>query len=278
MSVEKITEASLIVKEKKEEESTFIKDDTHRTVQEESEFSKKLDDDDDDKSNNKSSDNNSNKSSDNTSTDSENCCWICFGTKDLTRSEVCHCKGNDAYVHDKCLLRWIHSSGKTKCCKCNYEYNIRKEYSYKWLAYVSPFLTLVFVSMVLIGLLHYFLCSFTNIHILSVFSFRFLLYEIDALALLMITVAFSYVYYYDEYQHDLSTGDGETSLLELLSKMFQENFNLTGLEIMLLYNIESSFSFISIRLLLILYETVGNYIDSIIQKKFTQSTILPRST
>lgn len=207
---------------------------------------------------------------------SENCCWICFGTKDLVASEVCYCKGNDSYVHTDCLLKWIHTSGKTKCCKCNYEYAIRKEYSYKFLAYFSPFVSLVFVSLVIIGLFHYFLCSLTDIQILSVISFRFLLYEIDILALLMITVAFSYVYFntLDDQQHDVTNG----SLLDLLSKMFSEDFHLTGLEIMLLYNVESSFSFISIRLLLILYETVGKYIDSFIQNKFTQSMILPRST
>ena len=172
---------------------------------------------------------------------SENCCWICFGTKDLVATEVCYCKGNDSYVHIDCLMKWIQTSGKTKCCKCNYEYDIKKEYSYKFLAYFSPFVSLVLVSLTIIGLFHYVLCSLTDIQILSVSSFRFLFYEIDILAMLLIAIAFSYVNLYtlDDQQHSVTNG----SLLDLLSKMFSEDFHLTGLEIMLLYNVENNLPF-----------------------------------
>ena len=211
------------------------------------------------------------------------CCWICFGTENLSSVEVCYCKGNDSYVHNDCLLKWICSSGKTKCCKCNCEYNIIKDYSYNLLAYFSPFLTLALVSLSLVVLFHYTLCVYTSIPVLSVYSLRIIMFEIDTLAFFMITVAFIFVYYHtNDIDHVISSEDeysttDNTSLLQLLSKMFSDNFHLTGLEVMLLYNIESSFSFISIRLLLILYETIGKYVDNIVQNKFTKSTILPRN-
>jgi E3 ubiquitin-protein ligase DOA10 len=223
-----------------------------------------------------SSNENNNVFSDNT----ENCCWICFGTKDLLPTEVCFCKGRDSYVHTECLLKWISTSGKTKCCKCNYEYNIAKEYCHSTLAYINPFVTLVLSTLVLLFLLHYMVCSNTSIPVLSVNSLRIFFLEIDIYAIMLITIAFFYVYFQsqdDDDDHDLANEDGNTSLLQHLSKMFHENFHLTGLEMMFLYNIESSFSFISIRLLLILYETIGNYLENIIHLKFTKSTILPRS-
>lgn len=47
-------------------------------------------------------------------------CRICLEEDDLITP--CKCSGTTAYVHERCLLRWLSTSGRTNCEICQYEY------------------------------------------------------------------------------------------------------------------------------------------------------------
>ena len=54
-------------------------------------------------------------------------CYICFQKKG-NYIHPCKCKGTLRYVHEKCLTKWIATSGKTKCTQCHYEYQYSEEF------------------------------------------------------------------------------------------------------------------------------------------------------
>ena len=48
-------------------------------------------------------------------------CRICLEDGDLI--QPCDCKGTSAYVHEKCLLKWLNVSDRTDCEICKFEYD-----------------------------------------------------------------------------------------------------------------------------------------------------------
>ena len=47
-------------------------------------------------------------------------CRICLEEGDLI--QPCNCTGTAAYVHEKCLMKWLNTSNRSDCEICKYEY------------------------------------------------------------------------------------------------------------------------------------------------------------
>lgn len=47
-------------------------------------------------------------------------CRICLEEGDLI--QPCYCSGTTAYVHEKCLMKWLSTSNRSDCEICKYEY------------------------------------------------------------------------------------------------------------------------------------------------------------
>lgn len=59
-------------------------------------------------------------------------CRICYDQEPMDNLITpCHCKGSIAYVHRKCLERWINQEGMTQCdlCNCKFETICTRRYT-----------------------------------------------------------------------------------------------------------------------------------------------------
>ena len=57
-------------------------------------------------------------------------CRICYDCNDSNHNKLifpCKCKGTIKWVHEKCLIKWIHISNQNNCPQCKYKYNIYKK-------------------------------------------------------------------------------------------------------------------------------------------------------
>ena len=75
-------------------------------------------------------------------------CRICYDEI----SEVkyfCKCKNENAYIHKKCLIKWLQISGNTKCEICNFPYIIK--YSNKKRNILLSFMFFCISIIILIG-------------------------------------------------------------------------------------------------------------------------------
>jgi hypothetical protein len=70
--------------------------------------------------------------------DPEAQCWICYneGCEDEV-IRCCKCKGSIEFVHSACLLKWIDTSGKNKCGRCEEEYIVAQLYRKPWHRHLS---------------------------------------------------------------------------------------------------------------------------------------------
>lgn len=55
----------------------------------------------------------------------ESTCRICYEPGGV--ENLCNCTGSMAYVHEKCLQRWIHVSGRTSCELCHDKFNTEQK-------------------------------------------------------------------------------------------------------------------------------------------------------
>jgi hypothetical protein len=200
-------------------------------------------------------------------------CWICFGTENLFKKDVCYCKGDDSFVHIECLLKWINTSGKKNCCKCNYQYELASEYTLKILEYFHPFFFIVLIFLCLLVFVHMIVIYSLQVEVVSMQSFRLFIIELDLLAMAFLSIAFSYVYLKSE-EEDIEND----KLFEILSTMFEQNLHFSGMEMFMLYGMEGSICFVSLRILYLLCDAFALYIENVININFKKNTILSRTT
>lgn len=91
-------------------------------------------------------------------------CRICLEEGELI--QPCNCTGTTAHVHEKCLLKWLHTSSRTDCeiCKYNYEFiDVEEEVGVccpKWeLTYTND----ATAAVVSIGILGHFIIMFFTV-------------------------------------------------------------------------------------------------------------------
>ena len=63
-------------------------------------------------------------------TDIEKVCRICFCEDEIEELEnFCDCNGSIRWMHRKCLIQWIETSGNSTCRICNAEFDLTKKVS-----------------------------------------------------------------------------------------------------------------------------------------------------
>jgi len=95
-------------------------------------------------------------------------CYICYQKSKKYGNYIhpCKCKGTLRYVHEKCLIKWIATSGKTKCTQCHYEF----KYSEAFPSFIEAFID-TYASYIVLGICCFFI--FVIFQILSFFFKRF---------------------------------------------------------------------------------------------------------
>ena len=91
-------------------------------------------------------------------------CRICIDEDDLENLiQPCHCTGSTAYVHEKCLMKWLTVSNRTNCEICKFEYETVEveEKKFSWCPkYRFSDSTDISAAVVLIGIFGHFAIMF----------------------------------------------------------------------------------------------------------------------
>ena len=90
-------------------------------------------------------------------------CRICLEEGDLI--QPCNCTGTTAYVHEKCLMKWLNTSNRSDCEICKYEYeyvDVEEEvkvFCPRWTLAESEH---TMVLVVILGFTHFVIMFFTS--------------------------------------------------------------------------------------------------------------------